>query len=143
MSPEEAAAQRRAGRAEALLRRVAQVHHGTITPSRLHDPENQDWDVCPCLTCAAVARLLRSADSAVRDDLSAIGEAAQLNARCDRALAEAKLWGEIARETSADAARLRDALRYIAGLDVAGYDGHERPGDVARKALRFEGEAGR
>jgi hypothetical protein len=39
-----------AGAVEAL-RRLAEIHHGTLTPSRLHDPENRDWTECECKSC--------------------------------------------------------------------------------------------
>lgn len=37
--------------------------------------------------------------------------------------------------TARDRDKLYDALRYIAGDDVAGYEAHMRPEEVARKAL--------
>jgi hypothetical protein len=49
----------RAERAEQALADLVDRHHRTVTVSRLHDPENQDWRECPCLTCAAAADVLR------------------------------------------------------------------------------------
>lgn len=33
------------------MRRLAEIHHGTITPSKLHDPKNRDWMECECKSC--------------------------------------------------------------------------------------------
>jgi hypothetical protein len=38
------------GAVEALLE-LAAIHHGTITPSRLHNPRNRDWTECECRSC--------------------------------------------------------------------------------------------
>lgn len=48
----------RAERAEELLLKLVDQHHRMLTPSRLHDPKNQHWPECQCLTCSAVAELL-------------------------------------------------------------------------------------
>lgn len=40
----------------------------------------------------------------------------------------------------ADRDRLREALMYIAGFDVAGYEAHLRPEDVAHAALEASSE---
>ena len=37
------------------LVKLTEIHHNTIRPSKKHDPENQDWRDCPCLTCKRVA----------------------------------------------------------------------------------------
>jgi hypothetical protein len=39
-----------AGTIEALLM-LAAIHHGTITPSKLHDPHNRDWTECEAKSC--------------------------------------------------------------------------------------------
>lgn len=36
------------------LEKLADQHHRTLTGSKFHDPENQSWRKCPCLTCRAV-----------------------------------------------------------------------------------------
>jgi hypothetical protein len=33
------------------LRMLAAIHHGTLAPSRLHDPRNQEWTDCECKSC--------------------------------------------------------------------------------------------
>jgi hypothetical protein len=33
------------------LRKLAEIHHGTLAPSNLHDPENRDWTECECKSC--------------------------------------------------------------------------------------------
>lgn len=48
----------RAERAETALIELVELHHRTITGSKLHDPENQSWAQCACKTCLAVAELL-------------------------------------------------------------------------------------
>lgn len=50
--------QARAERAETALAALADQHHRTLTNSKLHDPENQDWRSCPCKTCQAAASVL-------------------------------------------------------------------------------------
>jgi hypothetical protein len=40
------------------------------------------------------------------------------------------------------AEQLVEALRYITGEDVAGYEAHQRPEDVARQALTHDKEQG-
>lgn len=39
-----------AGAVEAL-RMLADLHHRTKVPSKLHDPDNQDWTECVCASC--------------------------------------------------------------------------------------------
>jgi hypothetical protein len=51
----------RAERAEKALRLVVDAHHRTVTPSKLHDPENQDWRDCPARTCGAARAVLADA----------------------------------------------------------------------------------
>lgn len=33
------------------LRRLAEIHHRTVTPSKLHDPRSRDWTECECNSC--------------------------------------------------------------------------------------------
>lgn len=49
----------RAERAETALAALADLHHRTITNSRLHDPERQEWRDCPCRSCEAAMSVLR------------------------------------------------------------------------------------
>lgn len=39
-----------AGAVEALCK-LADLHHRTLTGSKKHDPENQDWTECECKSC--------------------------------------------------------------------------------------------
>lgn len=48
----------RAERAEAALIKLIDHHHRTTVGSALHDPENQDWPDCTCLSCHGVRLLL-------------------------------------------------------------------------------------
>jgi predicted house-cleaning NTP pyrophosphatase (Maf/HAM1 superfamily) len=33
------------------LRKLAEIHHDTLTPSKLHDPHNRNWTECECRSC--------------------------------------------------------------------------------------------
>lgn len=48
----------RAERAETALLGLVDLHHRTLTGSKLHDPENIDWPECPCKTCEGIRLML-------------------------------------------------------------------------------------
>lgn len=37
---------------------LVDLHHRTLTGSKLHDPENLDWTDCPCKSCRRVKEVL-------------------------------------------------------------------------------------
>lgn len=43
---------------EEELRRIIEIHHITLAPSKLHDPENQGIDACPAKTCSRTREIL-------------------------------------------------------------------------------------
>lgn len=52
----------------AALRHVADIHHRTLTPSRLHDPERQiDFEACECLTCKMATAALRGVSTGTEE----------------------------------------------------------------------------
>jgi hypothetical protein len=50
LHPVEVAPATTQGAVEAL-RKLAEIHHCTLTPSKLHDPHNRDWTECECKSC--------------------------------------------------------------------------------------------
>jgi len=74
----------RAKRAERALVALVEIHHSTITGSKLHSPERVDWRDCQCRSCAAVPSfldgmeidVLAGAGAAVKalEELAASGE---------------------------------------------------------------------
>lgn len=50
--------QRRARVTEKALVELTDLHHRTLTNSRLHNPQSQEWFNCTCLTCLKTASLL-------------------------------------------------------------------------------------
>lgn len=41
-----------------VLEHLATVHHNTLTGSKLHHPEEQNFRDCKCLTCQSAAEIL-------------------------------------------------------------------------------------